>query len=65
MFKKKIYYVIHTEKCNMFSVKGYVICYTDKQLKKEYGRFDLVSFYDYFSLDKRYDFICKGGVYDL
>lgn len=69
LFKKNLYYVIHTEKCNLFSTQGYVIVYFDKKLSQEYARFDLNSFYTYFKLDKQtlkhYNLICKGGVYDL
>lgn len=69
LLKKTLYYVIHTEKCNLFSTQGYVICYLDKKLSKEYARFDLNSFYSYFKLDKQilkhFKFICIGGVYDL
>lgn len=69
LFKKNLYYVIHTEECNLFSTQGYVICYLDKKLSKEYARFDLNSFYSYFKLDKKvmkhFNLICKGGVYDL
>ena len=69
LLKKNLYYVIHTEKCNLFSTQGYVICYLDKKLSKEYACFDLNSFYSYFKLDKqvlkKFNLICKGGVYDL
>ena len=68
-FKKNLYYVIHTEKCNLFSAKGYVVCYLDKKLTREYIRFDLESFYSYYKYDKytlkHFNLICKGGVYDL
>lgn len=69
LFKKNLYYQIHIDKCNLFSTGGYVVCYFDKKLTKEYVRFDLISFYSYFKLDKQvlkhYNFICMGGVADL
>lgn len=68
LLKKNLYYVIHVEKSNLFSIQGYVICYLDKKLSKEYACFDLDSFYSYFKLDKQvlkhFNLICKGGVYD-
>lgn len=62
--KKKLYYITHVEKCNIFSTNGFVMVYYNKSCTRLYGKFDLQSFYSYFKHDKHFKFIHKGGVYD-
>lgn len=64
MLRKKLYYITHVDKANLFSTNGYVMVYYDEKCTKYYGKFDLESFYSYFKLDKHFKFIHKGGIYE-